>query len=268
MALRQFTDQLNRTIEISFPPKRIISLVPSQTELLFTLGLDDEVVGITKFCIHPLEKFKAKPKIGGTKQLNIEAIRKLSPDLIIGNKEENEKEQIEQLMQEFPVWMSDINGLEDALQMIVAIGSLTGKSQPAKTISNNIRTGFEELQKKPANKLKVAYLIWKNPFMIAGKGTFINEMIERTGWENAIGLSRYPEINEQQLNESKPDLILLSSEPYPFTEKHIDEFRAICPKSHIKIIDGELFCWYGSRLMQTPEYLYSLKQQFDTLKTQ
>lgn len=113
MSTRQFTDQMGRVVSINYPPRRILSLVPSQTELLFDLGLDREIVGITKFCIHPEDKFRTTAKVGGTKKLNLKKIRELKPDLIIGNKEENERDQIEELIGEFPVWMSDINVLKD-----------------------------------------------------------------------------------------------------------------------------------------------------------
>src|ERR1700722_20147309 len=105
--IKQFTDQMGRTISVEWPVKRIISLVPSQTELLYSLGLADEVIGITKFCVHPKEWFHSKTRVGGTKKLDFEKIAALKPDLIIGNKEENEEVQIKQLMQDYPVWMSD-----------------------------------------------------------------------------------------------------------------------------------------------------------------
>ncbi len=122
-----FVDQLNNSIKLSNYPKRIVSLVPSQSELLWDLGLKDELVGITKFCIHPAEMFNSVTRVGGTKALDIEKIRSLHPDLIIGNKEENEKSQIELLSKEFNVWMSDINNLSEAIQAIELIGNLTHK---------------------------------------------------------------------------------------------------------------------------------------------
>ena len=267
MGLRKFKDQLQRTIEFHFPPKRIISLVPSQTELLFSLGLDEEIVGITKFCIHPADQFKRKAKVGGTKVLKLDAIRSLKPDLIIGNKEENERGQIEQLMQEFPVWMSDVNDVGDAMQMIKEVGAVTGKETAANSLVEDIQLEFATLRQLRSPKLKAVYLIWKDPYMVAGAYTFIDDVISRAGWENAISAARYPVITKEELCKIGPDLVLLSSEPYPFADKHIEEFRAICPGSHIRIVDGEMFSWYGSRLLHTPEYLYSLKQQFDTVKS-
>ncbi|MDF3077549.1 MAG: cobalamin-binding protein [Sphingobacteriaceae bacterium] len=267
MQFKTFTDQLSRPVEVQYPPKRIISLVPSQTELLFSLGLDEEVVGITKFCIHPKNRFRSKPKIGGTKMLNLEAIRTLRPDLIIGNKEENERGQIEQLMQEFPVWMSDINNLEDALQMIRQVGEICGRTSEAVGLGEKIGAGFEALATSSGKMLRVAYLIWKDPYMLAGKGTFIDDMLNLGGWKNAIDIERYPVLTSEQLAEAHPDIIFLSSEPYPFSEKHIDEFRPICPGAAVFVVDGEMFSWYGSRLQFAPEYLYSLKQQTDSVNS-
>src|SRR5689334_18071707 len=122
-----FTDQIGRTISLNKTPRRIISLVPSQTELLYDLGLSDEVVGITKFCVHPEEWFRNKPRVGGTKQLNMDIIHHLQPDLVIANKEENVREQVEELASHYPVWVSDINNPDDAYWMMKELGSITGK---------------------------------------------------------------------------------------------------------------------------------------------
>jgi ABC-type Fe3+-hydroxamate transport system substrate-binding protein len=259
-----FTDQLNRKIELPFPPKRIISLVPSQTELLYDLGLRDEVIGITKFCIHPDEWFHKKTRIGGTKKIDFEKIKLLNPDLIIGNKEENEKGQVESLMEDFTVWMSDIYTLKDALKMIVTIGELIGKNNEAVNIKLKIESHFNTLNFKLLtlnSKLKVAYFIWQKPYMAAGNNTFINDMLNRCGLINVFAsphLNRYPEVSEEQIAEAKPEIIFLSSEPFPFKEKHIQKFQSLCPESKIVIVDGELFSWYGSRLLQAPSYFEKL----------
>lgn len=259
-------DQLGRNVLVPERPLRIVSLVPSQTELLFDLGLERQIAGITKFCIHPAEKVKGVTKIGGTKKLDLERIRSLQPDLIIGNKEENEKSQIDELMQEFPVWMSDIYTIDDALWMIGQLGHITGKEQQAADVARRITESFANMAPaRPGEKLRVAYLIWKNPYMIAASHTFINDVIERAGWQNAFSLSRYPQISAADLQNASPDLILLSSEPYPFKEKHLEEFKAICPRARVMIADGELFSWYGSRLLQTPAYLQSLVNQADSI---
>lgn len=260
MQNRTFTDQLGHVISVPYPPQRIISLVPSQTELLFDLGLDKKVIGITKFCVHPHDKFISTTRIGGTKKLDLEKIRNLRPDLIIGNKEENEQSQIEELMKDFPVWMSDINDLESAIQMIGLVGHLTEKADRADGIVAQISKSFNDIYLKGAS-LKVAYFIWKDPYMLAGKNTFIDDMLSRAGFVNVINFDRYPERNAQQILESNPDVIFLSSEPYPFKESHIPEIKMLFPDVRVLIVDGELFSWYGSRLLQTPGYLRSLADQ-------
>jgi ABC-type Fe3+-hydroxamate transport system substrate-binding protein len=247
-------------------PERIISVVPSQTELLFDLGLDKEVIGITRFCIHPQKWFKEKPKIGGTKKLNIDKIISMCPDLIIANKEENTKEDIEILKQHFPVWISDIYSLEDALKMIAAIGELTEKKEKAAAIIQTIKTEFALLDNEFKNKkyIRTAYFIWYNPMMAAAKCTFIDDMLNKCKFENAFAdKNRYPKIAEHQLQEVNPELILLSSEPFPFKEKHIAYFKEICPNTIIKLVDGELFSWYGSRLMYSAKYFKQLREEID-----
>ncbi|RDV17147.1 cobalamin-binding protein [Pontibacter diazotrophicus] len=242
---------------ISLPdlPQRIISMVPSQTELLFDLGLEDRIVGLTKFCAHPKPQVKQKAIIGGTKNFRFDAIDELKPDLIIGNKEENYKEGIEQLQQKYPVWMSDIYTLDDALQMMQQVGQLTGTEAKARELTQGISTGFKSLQ--PAQPpITTAYFIWRKPYMTVGSHNIIDHMLQRCGFQNAFAdLARYPEITQEQLQQANPQLILLSSEPYPFKKKHVAEFQEICPQAMIKIVDGEMFSWYGSRLLHASAYL-------------
>ncbi len=250
-----FTDQMGRTVTLPHLPQRIVSLVPSQTELLFDLGLGDRVVGVTKFCIHPKKKVKHKAKIGGTKNFKLEVIEELQPDLIIGNKEENYQEGIAALQEKYPVWMSDIYTLEDALQMIVQVGQLTGTQALAQELAKGIASEFENLRPlQPA--IPTAYFIWRGPYMAVGGNNFIDHMLQRCGLSNSFGdLPRYPEVSPELLQTANPKLILLSSEPYPFQEKHFAEFREMCPEAVVRIVDGEMFSWYGSRLLQAPEYM-------------
>lgn len=252
------TDQLGREIILPDYPSRIISTVPSQTELLFHLGLGDHIIGITKFCTHPIEQVKSKTKIGGTKQLDIDLIKSLNPDLIIANKEENERTQLEQLMELFPTYVSNPDDLLSALQMINDVGKLTNRETLANRLAENISNNFNLLPPLPANPLRVLYLIWRKPYMAAGKNTFIDDMLNRCGFVNAIDGQRYPEVTPEILKNSQADVVLLSSEPYPFSKKHIAEFAAILPNANIKLVDGEMFSWYGSRLLQSPGYFITL----------
>lgn len=252
-----FIDQLNRSIELFHSPLRIVSLVPSQTELLFDLGLDEQVVGVTKFCVHPKEKLQGKTIIGGTKNFNFEKIAALNPDLIIANKEENYKEGLEQLAEDYPVWISDIEHLSHACQMIEQVGTLVGRTDAAQEMSQQIQSGFSTLPILP-DQPRVAYLIWNNPIMVAGKQTFIQDMLQRCGFHNPFAEredSRYPSIEPKDLSNAKLDYILLSSEPFPFEEKHQLEIQKLCPNAQVALVDGEMFSWYGSRLLQTITYL-------------
>ena len=254
-----FTDQMHRTITLeAFPPQRIVSLVPSQTELLHDLRLEEEVVGITKFCVHPEVWYRDKTRVGGTKTVHLEKVVTLQPDLIIGNKEENDREQIEALAARFPVWMSDVSNLADALDMIGRVGEITGTAAAAQGLVRKIARAFEKKQ-APVKKIRAAYFIWRKPYMVAGSGTFIDAMLWEAGFENVFRQQeRYPEIRLEDLAEAKPEVILLSSEPFPFSEKHFGAFQEACPKAEISIVDGEMFSWYGSRLLQAPGYFEKL----------
>lgn len=256
----KYFDQIGHEFELPLSPKRIISLVPSQTELLYDLGLGEQVVGITKFCIHPQEWFKSKARVGGTKKINFDKIAALNPDLIIANKEENTKEEIEYLQNLYPVFTSNISNLEESLIMIKSLGEIVGKTQESIQLISDIETKFKELSGvlKPKNPT-VLYLIWEKPYMSIGKDTFIDDMLNRCGFNNIISENkRYPEISEKELIEFRPDYIFLSSEPYPFKEKHVFEFQKIAPKSKIILVDGEYFSWYGSRLSQSSQYFIDL----------
>ena len=260
-----FADQLNRTIELHpFPPKRIISVVPSQTELLYDLGLDKEVIGITKFCIHPETWFRTKTRVGGTKQLNVQLIHELQPDLIVANKEENLRDQVEELANEFPVWISDIKNLQDAYDMIKSIGKLVGRPQSSNNLIESIKSNFQKYL--PGEDLRpvvsnAAYLIWKDPYMTIGGDTFISDMMKVCGMKNMFEKEkRYPEITINDLSNGNCELLLLSSEPYPFKQKHLQELQLQLPSAKILLVDGEMFSWYGSRLKFAPAYLRQLRE--------
>lgn len=251
-------DQMERRVDVSEFPQRIISLVPSQTELLYDLGLGDRVVGITRFCIHPSNWRKEKIIIGGTKQYKFDLIAELNPDLIIGNKEENEQEGIAQLASQYPVWMSDIANLSEATSMIQSVGELVGKRSEARRFADEINERFANLQVALVKKESL-YLIWKQPYMAAGKGTFIDEMMRAAGFENVVIEDRYPELTIDQIKVLNPGVVLLSSEPYPFKGKDIRAIKEVLPLAEVKLVDGEMFSWYGSRLRKVPKYLKSLK---------
>lgn len=247
----------DKICDITFIPNRIVSVVPSQTELLFDLGLNNEVLAITKFCIHPKEICQTKVIVGGTKNLNLEKIISLQPDLIIANKEENVKEQIESLAEKFTVWLTDVNNYDDAIQMIADLGKITHKLDKANSLIKSINEVFSTPIFK--QKRKAIYLIWKSPFMTIGCDTFIGSMMNKAGFENTFHhLTRYPEIVLENITNSDCELVLLSSEPYPFTQKHVQELQIAIPDKKIIIVDGEMFSWYGSRMLKSGAYFKEL----------
>lgn len=246
--------------QLPFQPERIISLVPSLTELLYDLGLQEQVIGITKFCVHPPEWKKEKTIIGGTKNIHPGKIKGLAPDLIIANKEENVKEQVEALAIDHTVYVTDINTFEDALDMIKNIGLITHTAAKANIIISRIKEGFTAIN--PIDDLPTAYLIWQNPYMTIGGDTFISDILAKCGFQNIYARqTRYPEVDIECLKEKKCKLLLLSSEPYPFKQTHIDELQHKLPGTKITLVDGEMFSWYGSRLMYGPAYFNELLQK-------
>jgi len=260
--MAELIDQMSRVLRAPDLPQRIISLVPSLTELLHDLGLGDRVVGITKFCVHPEAWHRQKPRIGGTKKVDLNKVRSLNPDLIIGNMEENSRADIEALVQDFPVWMSDVRNLAGALEMISALGKITGTGQQAHDIVDRINAAFARIEPvHPA--CTVVYVIWRDPFMVAGNGTFIHDMLRRCGFINALeGLpERYPVLAPAKLMTARPDLVLFSSEPFPFRSVDVTEFAVRFPGMRSLLVDGEPFSWYGSRLVQAPTYFGQLIQR-------
>ena len=254
-----YKDQLGNLVQLREKPLRIISIVPSQSEFLWDIGLRDELVGITKFCIHPKEMFNSIDRVGGTKKLDLEKIRALKPDLIIGNKEENEQTQIEELQQEFLVWMSDIYTLEDAFEMMEALGVLLEKQKETKNVIDHLKKSLSSIRSilKPQ---RVAYFIWNKPYMFAAKNTFIDYVLNYLGLENALrDYERYPELDEMALKRINPEVCFLSSEPFPFKDAHVKELQELLPNAKILIVDGEVFSWYGTRMRFLEKYVKELK---------
>ncbi|WP_343686400.1 helical backbone metal receptor [Chryseobacterium gleum] len=235
---------------------KIVSLVPSITEALFDLGLtENEVIGRTKFCIHPQEKIKNVSVIGGTKNINIEKIKALQPDLIIANKEENVKEQVEALMEDYKVMVTNIDTIEDNYYLLKNLGKLFGKEEKAQLYNLKIYDVLN--QAKLDSPVKAAYLIWKNPYMTIGSDTFIHRILSEIGFQNIFkDKTRYPQITTEDLTDA--DVIMLSSEPFPFKEKHIEELKVFYPDKKIMIVDGEAFSWYGTHIAKCENYFKEL----------
>ncbi|RME00068.1 MAG: cobalamin-binding protein, partial [Bacteroidetes bacterium] len=198
---------------------------------------------------------------GGTKQLHLDHIRALKPDLIIGNKEENVKEQVEVLAELFRVWMSDLRDLDSALRVIESVGALVGRAEKGLELSAAIRRAFSSLRQN-RSAVRAAYFIWRKPWMVAGGDTFIHHMMALAGFENVFAhLKRYPEVGAAEVKAAQPDVLLLSSEPYPFKEKHLAEARALTDNCRTLLVDGEMFSWYGSRMLMAADYFEKLQSK-------
>jgi ABC-type Fe3+-hydroxamate transport system substrate-binding protein len=256
----QLTDQAGKIIRLDHLPTKIISVVPSQTELLSWFGLDQEVIGITKFCVHPAHWHKEKTKIGGTKKLDIDRIRALQPDLVIANKEENLRAEIEAIEKFCPCYVSDVRDRASAYEMIHDLGQLLGKASGALSIVNEISEQFEKLNVR--KKYRAAYLVWNDPLMTVGGDSFINDMMQSAGFENVFANeSRYPQVTKEIILSKNIELLLLSTEPFPFSQKHIEFFKKEFPTTRILLVDGEIFSWYGNRMLLAPSYFNGLQEQ-------
>jgi len=227
--------------------QKIISLVPSLTELVFDLGLEEQLAGRTRFCVHPKEKVEKVPIVGGTKNPRLDKIREINPDYIIANKEENRPEDIEELMDNFEVNVTDIATIEDALITIHELGQVFGKEDCAQKLITDIQSRLDD--RPDASELRTAYMIWKDPWMTVGHDTYIHDVLDHWNLPNVFAeKTRYPKIDLKELKRHNPDLILLSSEPYPFKEKHLAQVEEVCPAARVLLVEGEWFSWYGSHM--------------------
>jgi ABC-type Fe3+-hydroxamate transport system substrate-binding protein len=261
----QIKDPLGTLFELETTPQRIISLVPSLTETLYDLGLEDKIIGITKFCVHPVHFKSTKKIIGGTKKVHFEKIRLLKPDFVIANKEENTEEIILELRKICPVWVTNIATVADVLQTIADFGQLFNCRTEARKWNDKIAYSFEEFKSYSQNTAsrKAVYFIWKNPYMVAGTGTFIDELMQLNKFENCFkNQNRYPEVDLEVLKkEHDPEVVLLSSEPFPFKDEDAFEIGRHTHHAKTVFVDGEMFSWYGTRLHQSFRYFKQLQEK-------
>ncbi|WCK56215.1 helical backbone metal receptor [Aneurinibacillus sp. Ricciae_BoGa-3] len=265
MERKTFRDSLGRSVSVLYPPQRIVSLCPSITETLYALGLGDRVVGRTRYCIHPAGRIEQATIVGGTKQISMEEMDKLEPGLIIAEKEENPKELVEELAQHYPVFVSNVENYADALGMIRELGQLTGCISQSEQMVRDTELRFTSIS--GFEGLRAAYLIWRKPYMAAGQNTFIHSMMQRCGFVNVFAgyNSRYPTVTYEDFAKEKPDIILLSSEPFPFGEKHQAEFAQRLPGMKTMLVDGEMFSWYGSHMKEAADYFNKLMKTIRSL---
>lgn len=260
------TDQIGVTHTFETSPKRIVSLVPSQTETLFELGLEDKIIGITKFCVHPYHLKATKLSVGGTKNVHIEKIRALNPDIIVANKEENTLEIVESLRDICPVWVTDVRSIDDNIQMLSDFGEIFNKRTEAKNWIEKIKFALTDFQNFVVDKptRKASYLIWREPYMAAGKDTFIDALLQLNKFTNiyANREDRYPEVEIRKMRiQGDPDVVFLSSEPYPFKEEHAFEIGRSTHHVKAVFVDGEMFSWHGIRLVYAFEYFKVLHER-------
>jgi ABC-type Fe3+-hydroxamate transport system substrate-binding protein len=246
--------QLHRSPSIAV---RLVSLVPSITELLADLGLEQDVVGLTRFCVLPPGWKSRKTIVGGTKNVRIERVSELAPDLVIANREENVREQVEAIATFSDVHVTDVATVEDALAMIRDVGQLVERREAATALADEIRVAFDSLSDlEPA---PAAYLIWRMPYMVAGGDTFISDVMRRGGLRNVFAdQTRYPEVTPRMMSDAGAEVLLLSSEPFPFKDMHAAELARELAHATIELVDGQLFSWYGSRMRYMPAYLRRL----------
>ena len=243
------TDQLGQELELPRIPRRLVSLVPSITEFLVDLGLRDRLVGCTKFCVHPEGLRRDIQVIGGTKTPKPELIRALAPDLVIANQEENRREDVEAIREFAPVWVSRVRTLIEAEQLNDALGKLFNREGFAAVV--NCRNE-DRIRTVATDHGTALYLIWKDPYMSVGGDTFIHDVLTRCGYQNLLSeRTRYPELSEEELQVLNPAHLLLSSEPFPFRAEHLERMQELCPEAEVRLVNGEFFSWYGSRIGKT-----------------
>lgn len=229
--------------------RSIISLVPSLTEFLVHPDINADLIGRTKFCIHPEERLKEIPAFGGTKNPKIEAIRQAKPDIVVMNREENRKEDAEAIAAFARVIITEIDTVEQALDAMTSLGALLGKEAASQNLIGRIRREIPAPDTFPP--LRTAYLIWREPWMSVASETYIHDVMRIFGLENIFAdQNRYPSFSPEALADLDPELVLLSSEPFPFKEHHATELRNAGVHGEILFVDGTWFSWYGSRMLE------------------
>lgn len=261
----EYNDNLNRKISLAETPRRIISLVPSLTELLHDMGMERQIVGITKYCVHPLHYIATKALVGGTKKVNIKRIKELQPDFILCSKEENTPTMVQELEKIAPVYVTDVNSLDDALELIKDLGFLFGRRTQAGHIIDKIKFQLKDFQHtiKDIPLRKVAYFIWANPWMVAGSKTFIDDMLRICKFENAYANhERYPEVAIKHMrSKAAPKLLMFSSEPHDFTDDEVFDVLRNNRKTITIYVDGQYFSWYGSRLIKAFDHFKEIHKK-------
>lgn len=246
---------------------RIVSLCPSLSELVFDLGRGQDLVGITKFCIHPAEGLAGIEKLGGTKDPKVERIIALEPDIVLLNQEENRLEDAELLRRAgLRCHVSMPRNVQETAEMVRSIASALERAGEGERIAQDIEARSRVVRARAESLVPVrwAYLIWREPWMSVNKDTFVQDLLGQAGGLNVFAEleERYPCIEAHDLVETSPDVIFLSSEPFPFQEKHIEELAGLTglERERFRLVDGEYLSWHGSRTPDGIDYAAGLIQ--------
>jgi len=263
-----YVDALNRSIALEQPPKRIVSLVPSITEALFTFGLRDEIAGVTEFCSEPRSYVASKPKVGGTKTLDVRLVLALEPDLVIANAEENRQEDIRQLLAAGQrVFVTFPRTVPGAISMLRQLSQMTGTSEAAEPYLEDAEQALAEVKAANAQRprLRVFCPIWRRPWMTVGSNTYMHDFIASCGGFNIFSErhERYPKAELDEVARRAPQVIMLPDEPYPFTEKHMPEimeyqYVPAVRENRIYLLEGKHLCWYGPRMAGSLRHVQKL----------
>jgi ABC-type Fe3+-hydroxamate transport system substrate-binding protein len=247
-------------VELARPPRRIVSLVPSTTELLCTLGLGDALAGVTVYCVEPRDVVRDKTRIGGEKNPDLEKIRALDPDLVIANIEENRREDIDRLRAwSIPVWVAYPRTVAEGIAFIGELGALTGAEVAARALLRELEPLHDRVRKACAGRPPVAvfYPIWRGPYMTINGNTYIHDMLRVCGGRNIFAdrAERYPTVTLDEVAARRPEVILLPDEPFRFRRAHVADFDAYPDMpavrgGRIHLVDGKPFSWHGPRIAE------------------
>lgn len=264
------TDATGEVMDFEQPARRIVSLVPSTTETAFALGAGERLVGVTRFCVRPAEALQRCSTVGGTKSPRLESIRELEPDLVLANQEENRREDVAALRRFTQVYVAFPRDVSSAIEEIDALGNLLGCTEAARSISTELRAALKRLREQAREHplFSFLYLIWRNPYMAAGRGTFISAFLNEIGGENAADVrqERYPELTVDDIRGLHPDVVLFGSEPFPFREEHVTELHERLGAEQDRrpacyLVDGQALSWHGVRMREGIPYLMRLTER-------
>ncbi len=264
----RYVDALGRTLEVKSPPQRIVSLVPSLTEALFVLGVGEAVVGVSDFCVEPREAAAGKTRVGGTKAVNVARVLSLRPDLVVASAEENSRDDIRGMVQAgLPVFVTLPTTVAGAIDLLEQLAGMTGAAEAGARMVAEAREALAEVERSNEGRqpVRTFCLVWRNPWMTIGPGTYMHDFITVCGGDNVFGLrhERYPRVQLSEMAERDPEVVLLPDEPYRFEPKHVSEISAFREVSAVRdgriyLLEGKHLCWYGPRIAGSLRYVSGL----------